>query len=201
MNAKIGALSALAICAAMLPAASHAEKPAPVTVVNPITLSPGAANPVTVVNPVTLSPGASLPVTIGAPVRTVSEDEPGRHPYQETAFASCQFAGDCAAVFGAVPGGARRVITHVSCFSFIPATPNATISGAGFIQGNQGTLDMFPVTLSNFAAGAAVLQGTASHMTLVYAEAGERLQAHLTSSGAAFGEMLCALSGYDVVLP
>lgn len=169
---------------------AFADDSKPVTVIN-------TPLPVQVVNP----GSAPAAVNVTNTVKTINQDEPARHPYQETAFANCRFAGDCASIFSAVPAGVRRVITHVSCAAFIPAVTSATISGVGFLFSKGQAIDMFPVTLTNFAAGQAIVEGTASQMTLVYAEAGDILQAHLTSSGVVFTQLLCALSGYDVSMP
>jgi hypothetical protein len=204
---RLGIGMLVVACAVALPGVSRGAKPDEVIVVNPVTLNPASPNPVTLSpnasNPVTIVNPASAPVPVGVTnaVKTINQDEPARHPYHQVAFANCQFAGDCATLFAAVPAGVRRVINHLSCSAFIPDGPGTFISGSGFLSVAGEAVDVFPVALTKFDSGAPIVQATASVMTLAYVEAGQSPQVHMASSGAAFGQLLCVLSGHDVSLP
>ena len=116
-----------------------------------------------------------------------------RVPYQQSLFASnCNFAGDCAVVFPAVPSGHRVVVENISCFASLVA---GALVGP-FTLGSQ-TFRNARVFVPAVAMGNSSYAANAS--TLLYYEAGEQPRVD-TYSSAAYSSFICTLTGRDVTL-
>ncbi|HEX5227465.1 MAG TPA: hypothetical protein VFW44_07125 [Bryobacteraceae bacterium] len=113
-------------------------------------------------------------------------DEPGRHPYAETA--SC-LTGNCVLTFSVVPSGERLVVTSVSAESF-------ALSGRLLQLGGHGpVIHYLPIT--SFFNNIASL----SLPTTAYFDAGESPQLLCDDCNPNPTNLKATLSGYVINLP
>ncbi len=141
-----------------------------------------------------LLPPASVFAQKAALVQNI--DDGIRAPYQAAASASgCNYPGNCAIVFPAVPAGHRHMIEQISCYVSLKA--GGSLNAPLFLSSQAFRAERAYLAPQWVASLTYISNAPA----LLYYEAGEQPRVDAYSAGGAYSSFSCTLSGRDVTVP